>query len=248
VSAKKKPAPRGYGLTAWSKGFLLAVESTAELRKITKARTYFRDHNVIDLVVRSGRVTGLVQGSQLDPFEVEILAGPADPATVVSILRSQGKAEELVAVTRGKQPDLLGTLVIPAAPADVRSQCNCPVDDDRCIHVLAVSYELAAAIDSDPATLLTIMGADLPLLLAHLRDNSDGPETPADSTAPVPSDVDFYGDGRQLPGLPHPPPLDVISELDTTALSAALRRSGAAAMDVAQAIDELAELYERITR
>jgi hypothetical protein len=40
----------------------------------------------------------------------------------------------------------------------------------------------------------------------------------------------------------------VLSELDTTALSAALRRSGAAAMDVAQAVDELAELYARITR
>ncbi|ORM33462.1 hypothetical protein BFL43_14005 [Williamsia sp. 1135] len=223
------------------------MESPAELRKITKARTYFRDRNVIDLVVRSGRVTGLVQGSQLDPFEVEIEAGPADPATVVSMLRERGKADELVSVTRGKQPDFLGSLVIPADSADIRTECNCPVDDDRCIHVLAVSYELAASIDKDPATLLTIMGADLPLLLAHLRDGASRPDAqPAD--APAPSDVDFYGDGRQLPGLPHPPPLDVLSELDTTALSAALRRSGAAAMDVAQAIDELAELYARITR
>lgn len=247
MSAKKKPAPRGYGLTPWSKGFLLAVETPAELRKITKARTYFRDRNVIDLVVRSGRVTGLVQGSQLDPFEVEIEAGPADPATVVSMLRERGKADELVSVTRGKQPDTLGSLVIPADSTDIRTECNCPVDDDRCIHVLAVSYELAATIDKEPATLLTIMGADLPLLLAHLRDNADRPEerTP---DAPAPSEVDFYGDGRQLPGLPHPPPLDVLSELDTTALSAALRRSGAAAMDVAQAVDELAELYARITR
>lgn len=247
MSAKKKPAPRGYGLTPWSKGFLLAVETPAELRKITKARTYFRDRNVIDLVVRSGRVTGLVQGSQLDPFEVEIEAGPADPATVVSMLRERGKADELVSVTRGKQPDTLGSMVIPADSTDIRTECNCPVDDDRCIHVLAVSYELAATIDKEPATLLTIMGADLPLLLAHLRDNADRPDERAPD-APAPSEVDFYGDGRQLPGLPHPPPLDVLSELDTTALSAALRRSGSAAMDVAQAVDELAELYARITR
>lgn len=247
MSAKKKPAPRGYALTPWSKGFLRAVESPAELRKITKARTYFRDHNVIDLVVKSGHVTGLVQGSQLDPFEVEINAGPADPATVVSMLRERGKAEELVAVTRGKQPDLLGSFVIPADPTDVRTECNCPVDDDRCIHVLAVSYELAASIDKDPSTLLTIMGADLPLLLAHLREGADSPDN-RPASAPPPSEVDFYGDGRQLPALPHPPPFDVLSELDTTALSAALRRSGAAAMDVAQAVDELAELYARITR
>ncbi|PYE17969.1 putative Zn finger protein [Williamsia limnetica] len=247
MSAKKKPAPRGYGLTPWSKGFLLAVEGPAELRKITKARTYFRDRNVIDLVVRSGRVTGLVQGSQLDPFEVEIEADPADPATVVAMLRERGKADELVSVTRGKQPETLGSLVIPADSTDIRTECTCPVDDDRCIHVLAVSYELAATIDKEPATLLTIMGADLPLLLAHLRDNADRlDERTTDS--PAPTEVDFYGDGRQLPGLPHPPPLDVLSELDTTALSAALRRSGAAAMDVAQAVDELAELYARITR
>lgn len=247
MSAKKKPTPRGYGLTPWSKGFLLAVEAPAEQRKITKARTYFRDRNVIDLVVRSGRVTGLVQGSQLDPFEVQIEAGPADPATVVSLLRARGRADELVAVTRGTQPELLGSLTIPAAPADVRTECNCPIDDDRCIHVLAVTYELAASIDKDPATLLTIVGADLPLLLAHLRDNTDDPDE-RQAEEPTQSEVDFYGDHRRLPGLPHPPPLDVLSELDTTALSAALRRSGSAAMDVAQAVDELAELYARITR
>lgn len=246
MSAKKKPAPRGYGLTPWSKGYLMAVEAPAELRKITKARTYFRDRNVIDLVVRSGRVTGLVQGSQLDPFEVEIEAGPADPATVVSILRSAGKADELVAVTRGKQPQMLGSLVIPAESTDIRTECTCPIDDDRCIHVLAVSYELAATIDKDPATLLTIMGADLPLLLAHLREGAADTDNLPKSEPPA--EVDFYGDGRQLPALPHPPPLDVLSELDTTALSAALRRSGAAAMDVAQAVDELAELYAAITR
>lgn len=247
MSRTPKAPQRGYGLTPWSKAFLLAVESTAEARKITKARTYFRDRVVIDLVVRSGQVKALVQGSQLDPFEVTITTGPADPATVLSLLRAQGKTDDLVAVTRGRQPETLGSLVIPTEASDIRVDCNCPDPADRCIHLLAVSYELAAAIDKEPSTLLTVMGTDLALLLAHLRDDSTDD---AESAPPAPAmtEVDFYGDGRQMPALPHPPQIDVLSELDTTELSAALRRSGAAAMDVAQAVDELAELYARIVR
>jgi uncharacterized Zn finger protein len=248
MSRKSKPPQRGYGLTPWSKAFLLAVESTAEARKITKARSYFRDRVVIDLVVRSGQVKALVQGSQLDPFEVTITTGPADPATVLSLLRQQGKTDDLVAVTRGRQPETLGSLVIPTEASDIRVDCNCPDDADRCIHLLAVSYEIAAAIDKEPSTLLTVMGADLAVLLAHLRDEPGGAETHSAAPPQAMTEVDFYGDGRQMPALPHPPQIDVLSELDTTELSAALRRSGAAAMDVAQAVDELAELYARIVR
>jgi uncharacterized Zn finger protein len=248
MSRKKKAPERGYGLTPWSKAFLLAVEPTAEQRKIVKARSYFRDRNVIDLVVRSGRVSGLVQGSQLDPFEVEITTLAADPATVVSMLRGQGKTDDLVALTRGKQPQLLGSLVIPTESSDLRVDCNCPDDSDRCIHVLTVCFEIAAAIDKEPSTLLTVMGVELGVLLAHLRDAPASDSNRPDDVPTAPTDIDFYGDGRQMPNLPHPPPIDVLSELDTTALTAALRRSGSAAMDVAQAVDELADLYARITR
>jgi uncharacterized Zn finger protein len=247
MSRKKKAPERGYGLTPWSKAFLLAVEPTAEQRKIVKARSYFRDRNVIDMVVRSGRVAALVQGSQLDPFEVEINTLAADPATVVSMLRRDGKTDDLVAMTRGKQPQLLGSLVIPTEASDLRVDCNCPDDSDRCIHVLSVCFEIAAAIDKEPSTLLTVMGVELGVLLAHLRDAPSTDSGRAEALAP-PADIDFYGDGRQVPALPHPPPVDVLSELDTTALTAALRRSGSAAMDVAQAVDELADLYARIVR
>jgi uncharacterized Zn finger protein len=248
MSRKKKAPERGYGLTPWSKAFLLAVEPTAEQRKIVKARGYFRDRNVIDLVMRSSRVSALVQGSQLDPFEVNINTLAADPATVVAMLRRKGKTDDLVALTRGKQPQLLGSLVIPTEASDLRVDCTCPDDSDRCIHVLSVCFEIAAAIDKEPSTLLTVMGVELGVLLAHLRDAPSADSTQPDETPAPPADIDFYGDGRQLPGLPHPPPIDVLSELDTTALTAALRRSGSAAMDVAQAVDELADLYARIIR
>ena len=248
MSRKKKAPERGYGLTPWSKAFLLVVEPSAEQRKIVKARSYFRDRNVIDLVMRSSRVSALVQGSQLDPFEVEINTLAADPATVVSMLRHEGKTDDLVALTRGKQPQLLGSLVIPTEASDLRVDCTCPDDSDRCIHVLSVCFEIAAAIDKEPSTLLTVMGVELGVLLAHLRDAPSADSAEPDEAPAPPVDIDFYGDGRQMPGLPHPPPIDVLSELDTTALTAALRRSGSAAMDVAQAVDELADLYARIIR
>ncbi|MBT0567246.1 SWIM zinc finger family protein [Williamsia sp. CHRR-6] len=250
MSRRQAPPPRGYGLTPWSRAVLSVVDRPSDVRRMNKARSYFRDRKVIDLRVRPGRVTALVQGSQLDPFETTLTARTVEPATVVELLRSRDATDDLVVLARGRQPVTLGELVLPTEPADIEGDCSCPDDEPRCIHVLAVTYELCAQIDARPALALTLMGADTTVLLKLLEQSADGPgraaRTPqatGSSTATLRSD--YYGAGMPLPPLPLPPPVNVLTELDVTALGAALRASGTAPADVAEAIDELAELYDR---
>jgi uncharacterized Zn finger protein len=242
MSARKKKQPvRGYALTPWSKALLAVIDQPGDVRRVNKARSYFRDRQVMDLRVRPGIVTAMVQGSQLDPFEVELATRTVDADTVLELLARADATQDLMAVARGEQPKTLGELIIPTESADVRSTCSCPDETVRCIHVLATTYELTTVIDDSPATLLTMMGADLGRLLATLRGTDDNRSTPAPARR-------LQTSTATLPPLPEPPPVDPVTELDATKLTAALRASGTNPLDVAEAIDELAELYLALRR
>lgn len=257
---------RGYGITAWGRSFAEVVESGADHRHVTGARRYFRDHHVDGLDISPGRITAAVRGSRLDPFEVVLTTRTVDPATVVSLLRRAGQIEALLALARGEQPEALRELIAPTESADVVSACTCPDDAPRCIHVLATAFEVADRIDRRPATLLRVMGTDLPDLLALAQDRSDSAATDSPDgveTTPGRSPFDdasshapaselrtrdaettvFYGDHAPLPAIPTVPRADALTELDATALRAALRASGVGATQLAEALDDLAELY-----
>ncbi|WP_018177741.1 SWIM zinc finger family protein [Jongsikchunia kroppenstedtii] len=242
MSARKKKQPiRGYALTPWSKALLAVIDQPSDVRRVNKARSYFRDRQVMDLRVRPGVVTAMVQGSQLDPFEVELTTRTVDSDTVLELLARADATPDLMAVARGEQPKILGELIIPTESADIRSACSCPDETVRCIHVLATSYELTTVIDDNPAALLTMMGADLGRLLATLRGTDENPST-------TPSRRRLQPPTAALPPLPQPPPIDPFTELDATKLAAALRASGTNQLDIAESIDELAELYLALRR
>jgi hypothetical protein len=150
-------------------------------------------------------------------------------------------------------------LVLPESMADVDGDCTCPDDSGACQHGLALIYELCAAADPDPAVLLEFAGVPLASLLARLTADpvrsagappvraagADRP-SPGPIRAPVVPDAVFYGESVVLPPLPEPPPVDPMVDLDSALLRTALRRSGTAAADTGEAVDELAELYARL--
>ena len=164
---------RGYAATPWSRALCDVVEGRdvgpVDSRRINKARSYFRDRNVRQLTIGNGLVTALVDGSQLEPFQVRVTMRTVHAPTVATLLRSQNSVEDLLSLTRGTQPEVLGQLVLPTESADIASECSCPDDTVRCIHVLAVTYEVAAEIDRHATTLLTLMGTDLPELIGQAR-------------------------------------------------------------------------------
>lgn len=265
---------RSYGITPWGTAFLRPF-SPADSRRTAKARTYFRDRHVHALTVVPGRITSSVAGSQLDPFDVAVDLRTVDAATVVGLLRRDGRVAELTEAARGGQPAGLGDLVAPTETADARVDCTCPVDD-VCIHVLATAFEVAAMIDRDPAVLLDIMGAPLADLLALANAQSE-PESATTAGGRVPGealvecsateersvsrpragcieteseayrDTDFYGDHAVLPEAPLLPDFHALTEFDAPLLRRALRETGIASGDVAEVTDELAGYYDRLT-
>lgn len=263
---------RGYALTPWARAFVDVAEGrftgeggapAVESRKITKARSYFRDRHVHQLALSAGEITSSVQGSQLDPFDVIVSVRTVDTPTVASLLRTADAVTEVMGLARGEQPRTLGELVAPTESADLSGTCTCPDDSGRCIHVLATVYEVAAEIDRRPATLLTVMGTSLAELLRAIEELADpdpdtdrGAGTAATSTddaalrdgeaPPRPPTVDYYGTGASAPPPPSPPRITPLSDLDGGALRAALRASGVAPADIAEAVDELGDLYDRI--
>lgn len=248
-------AVRGYGLTPWSRAFVDVVEgcgadgeAVADSRHVTKARRYFRDRHVRGLRIGAGRVTASVDGTQLEPFDVIITTRTVDTPTLAGLLRDRGGVEELMRLTRGEQPPILGELLVPTESADVATDCTCPDEAPRCVHALVTSYEIAAEIDRSPLTLLTVMGTDLRDLLAEIDSRpARSPAVEESSTSDSLRPDDFYGTASTLPPLPSVPRMNPLTALDGSDLRAALRATGVAPADIAEAIDELGDLYDRLT-
>ncbi|GAA4405778.1 hypothetical protein [Tsukamurella soli] len=246
---------RKMGTTWFSRALIRQAEDRTERRKVVYARRLYNERAVYSVAVRDGRASATVQGTQLDPFGVELTRPVADPDTVVAVLAGEGATGELTAVARGDLGRTLGGLVLPEA-GDLSADCTCPDPSGACAHALALIYEVAAAAAAEPALLLDFAGVPLAALIARTTTSRTSPTrlppAPAlppgdDGGDPVARDrAMFYGGGTLLPPLPEPAPVDPTDLLDPAMLRTALRRSGTRAADAVQATEELAELYARL--
>ncbi|CAM3906926.1 hypothetical protein TSST111916_13000 [Tsukamurella strandjordii] len=255
MARRARDTARPMGGTWFTRRLIAQREEVTERRKVQYARRLYQEHQVFSLAVVPASITATVQGSQLDPFGVGLSRIPGDPAAVVSLLVAQGATGELLGVTRGDLGRALGDLVLPETASDVEVSCACPDESGACVHALALTYEFCAAADLDPSLVLDFAGVPLAGLLARVAASGREPAgaaRPAPVAAPSAEDewdagaAAFYGDGMDLPPLPEPSPVDAMTLLDPALLRAALRRTGTKPADVAEAQDELAELYDRL--
>ncbi|TWS17619.1 hypothetical protein FK529_19615 [Tsukamurella asaccharolytica] len=255
MARRTRDTARPMGATWFSRRLIQQREDVTERRKVQYARRLYQEHQVYSLAVVPASITATVQGSQLDPFGVGLSRVPGDPAAVVSLLVAQGATAELLGVTRGELGRTLGELVLPETASDVIVDCACPDDSGACVHALALTYEFCAAADGDPSLVLDFAGVPLAGLLARVnaseREGSAPLRSGADGARPSGEAWDagaasFYGEGYDLPPLPEPSPIDAMTLLDPALLRTALRRTGTKPADIAEATDELAELYDRL--
>lgn len=149
-------ADNDFGCTKWGKDWVRFAESLRQTRpdpQLPSARRMSRDGKVqitIDgrtmrAVVHRGRSTAVV--------------------TIEVAQMSQGATAEISRRLSGIQPVLTDDLYVaiadaghPPAPVLVRVDCSCPADTPRCIHELALYYDMARRIDDDPRIALDVQG------------------------------------------------------------------------------------------
>ena len=159
-----------YGLA--STMLRVTVAELAEAGRNVRGRRLQDQRAVLWLHVAKGVVTGEVQGSQRDPYQVRWTSRPI--SSLVETERRQLALDNPVRATR----------LVPAG-RDLSARCDCADDTDVCKHAVAVLLELADDIATDAEPLALWRGIPLDATGPVLPDDPDvRHETPPAPRAP----------------------------------------------------------------
>lgn len=195
VTHPRVPVRRGASraTTWWGKAWVRAVEESAysdtELRA---ARTLARSGRIGSITVRPGGFLASVEsdlggrrGGSLHTVEVSVpILADDGLATLVELVAAEsGRVAALLA------GDLPHRLVEEAEEAEVEllpygaelgASCTCAGWVDPCEHALAVAYQVAWLVDSDPLVLLALRGLPRDQMLARLHARGGASEAGPD--------------------------------------------------------------------
>ncbi|MGX6601542.1 SWIM zinc finger family protein [Micromonosporaceae bacterium Da 78-11] len=191
----------------WSRRFVDVLEQICDGGRLARGRAYARKGQVIDFAMTPGRVTGRVQGSRPQPYEVTISLAAYDEAQWTIITEALGEqALYRAALLAGQMPheivELFAAQGLPLFPDRLDIRCSCPDWSVPCKHGSAVLYVLAEAFDDDPFLVLAWRGRARDELLDALR----GTPEPVETVDPLAVDeealdarlADFYSPGISL--------------------------------------------------
>lgn len=200
----------------------LLLTTICERGRYTRGVNYHRDGHVTSTDVRAGLVTGLVRGSQLDPFEVALhfASNPLDRDSIIGIPHA------LTLMSKGTYPQQIATQLFDIQ----RCECTCPDPAPVCKHAVAVGLAFADMLHSNPEKALALRH----MSLATIADAIDAP--PA---------ADFWN-GGQLPPLPDIEPDSALERGDRTLLTQAIRAASLNSVEALRGMYQLEEIYEHI--
>ncbi|MDI2129038.1 SWIM zinc finger family protein [Yinghuangia seranimata] len=145
-----------FGYTAWGKAWVRLAEPLSQTRPdphLPRARRLARDGHV-QVAVEGTTVRAAIQhGRNRLTADIEVAPMPKEELAEISRRLSGGQP----ALT----DELYRAIVAaghPPAPKLARVECSCPTSAPRCVHVLAVYYEMARRIDDDPRIALSVRG------------------------------------------------------------------------------------------
>lgn len=150
----------------WGKAWCRNLERYGDYaNRLPRGRSYLANGLVLDLKVAAGRVTALVQGSDL--YEVEINVAKL-PGARWKAVRSEcaGKVDSLVELLSGRLSEAVMTVVtrpgagLFPAPAEIRMRCSCPDSARLCKHLAASLYGIGARLDRKPELLFLLRAVD----------------------------------------------------------------------------------------
>jgi uncharacterized Zn finger protein len=160
--------------TWWGKSWNRNLERYADYEnRIGRGRSYVRHGAVLDLQIRAGEATALVQGSKSQPYSVKINIKELAASRWNNIKSTcAGKLASLPELLAGKFPQALGEIFMEKgkglfpAPTEIRFSCSCPDWASMCKHIAAALYGVGARLDNDPGLFFTLRGVHVRELIS----------------------------------------------------------------------------------
>lgn len=184
---------RAFGSTWWGQAWIDALEGIAggATGRLSRGRTYARQNRAEDLVIAPGKVTGFVQGSEPEPYDVYLQIREFRDDEWESVFDAIGaKAGHAAALLDGvldpgvvADASAVDVELLPRA-RDLRTACSCPDMAEPCKHAAALCYLVADALDADPFVLLLIRGRTRDDVLDGIRKARGGTDAPPADEAP----------------------------------------------------------------
>lgn len=166
--------------TFWGKAWCNNLESYSDyVNRLPRGRSYVRNGAVIDLKITAGKITALVQGTEL--YSVTIAIRPVEPARWEQIVAEcSGKIDSVVELLQGKlSGGVMAVLTREGAglfpsPRQMSLRCSCPDDARMCKHIAAALYGVGARLDEEPDLLFQLCNVDPTELVATAAKGVSG--------------------------------------------------------------------------
>ena len=160
---------RALATTWWGKSWNQNLERYADYNyRLERGRSYVRHRSVVDLQIKAGHITALVQGSSAQPYKIAIKVDKLSDRNWTAIRQAcAGGLDSLRALLGGQFPPSLkevffqeGKGLFPT-PREIHFQCNCPDGAAMCKHIAAALYGVGARLDEDPSLFFKLRQIDV---------------------------------------------------------------------------------------
>lgn len=149
---------RTLATTWWGNAWNDNLESYADYEnRISRGRSYVRNHMVLDLKIAKGTIDALIQGSSSKPYKVAITIDPLGEDRWTEILKlCNRRIDSVEQLAEGKFPKELTVLFTEKqyglfpSPKEIHLSCSCPDYAYMCKHVAATLYGVGARLDREP--------------------------------------------------------------------------------------------------
>jgi uncharacterized Zn finger protein len=170
---------RAISKTWWGKSWTKNLESYSDYaNRIGRGRSYVRNNAVIDLKIKPGLVTSLVQGSQNKPYSINIIIKPIINSVWAKIVKEcEGKMDSLEELLKGKFPKAMSEFFTSKegglfpSPNEITLTCSCPDYATMCKHVAASLYAVGAKLDNDPSLFFHLRNINVEDLISEIAIN-----------------------------------------------------------------------------
>jgi uncharacterized Zn finger protein len=175
----------------WATRWIEALKALMDSARLSRGRAYARRGQVLDIVLKPGKITARVQGSRPSPYKVTISLKPLKDTQWEAIFDALAAQAIFAAqLLNGEMPpdieqvfDAINVPLFPTSKQDLETDCSCPDWANPCKHIAAVYYLLGEQFDGDPFLLLKLRGREKDEISEALRRRRAGPDTAASSTA-----------------------------------------------------------------